>query len=40
MDELRNAIVQAVANVRPVVDVREVTRAQNRIEVIQRLDTV
>ena len=40
MDELRNAIVQAVANVRPVVDVREVTRAQNRIEIIQNLDTV
>lgn len=40
IESFRDAVVYAVARVRPVVDVREVTRAQNRVEAIQRLDKV
>lgn len=37
--DMTEAFTTAVANVRPVVDVREITRTQNRVETLQNLDT-
>lgn len=38
--DMTEAFTTAVSKVRPVVDVREVTRAQNRVEVLETLDNV
>lgn len=38
--DITEAFTTAVANVRPVVDVREITRTQNRVETLQNLDSL
>lgn len=38
--DITEAFTEAVANVRPVVDVREITNTQNRVEVLQNLDSI
>ena len=38
--DITEAFTEAVANVRPVVDVREITNTQNRVEVLQNLDSL
>ena len=38
--DITEAFTEAVANVRPVVDVREVTRVQNKVEILQNLDSI
>ena len=38
--DITEAFTEAVANVRPVVDVREITSTQNRVEVVQNLDSI
>lgn len=38
--DITEAFSTAVAEIRPVVDVREVTRVQNRVETLQKLDSI
>ena len=38
--DMKEAFIAAVAEIRPVVDVREVTHLQNRVETLQNLDSL